>query len=177
MEINITGRNMDLDNSLKSYIYKRLSKLEKIYNRIYRCDVILEDGKVWKNAEIVFHLKRNSIVGKESTPDIYASIDGATDKVKKQLRRLNERLSSHRRKNVFDRINPFKKRKDVETREDIPVIKADRFADKPMHVEEAKLELENKDNEFIMFKNAETGQINVLYKRGDGKYGLVEPNL
>ncbi len=89
MDINITGRNFDLDDSLKSYIHKKLDKLERLYRRIYKCEVILEEEKTRKNVEIVLYLKRNRVIAKESSPDIYASIDSASGTIRKRLRRLS----------------------------------------------------------------------------------------
>ncbi|MFH1798534.1 MAG: ribosome-associated translation inhibitor RaiA [Candidatus Omnitrophota bacterium] len=97
MEIIITSRNMDLSNTLKRYVRKRLSKVKRLYKRIYRCEVILEEEKIRKNVEVVIHLKRNRIVAKESSLDVFTSIDETVDKVKTQLRRLNDRVLSVRK--------------------------------------------------------------------------------
>ncbi len=182
MDIKITGRNIDLDDALKTYINRRLEKIEKLYRRIYKCEVILEEEKIRKNAEIILHLRRNRIVAKESSPDIYASIDNASESVRKQLRRLNGRLQSKRRKAVLERfIRPVSRaragREAVPAGEEGRVFKSGAFADKPMLPEEAKLELELMGRNFIMFKNADTGEANVLYKRDDGNYGLIEPSF
>lgn len=182
MDINITGRNIDLDDSIKDYIHRRMDKLGKLYRRIYRCEVILEEEKERKNAEVILYLKRNRIIAKESSPDIYASIDNAAASIKKQVRRLNGRLGARRRKAMVNRIiNPmasFRGSKEMNVPEGSGrVISTNTFADKPMLPEEAKLELEVMDKNFIVFKNADTGAVNVLYKRGDGNYGLVEPTF
>jgi putative sigma-54 modulation protein len=182
MQIVITGRNLDLDDALKGYIHKRLDKLGRLYRRIYKCEVILEEGKVLKNAEVILYLKRNRVVAKESSPDLYASIDNAADKVKRQLRRLSDRLSTRRRKAMVGKImGPVARFARSERRavsgEQGDIIKMNTFADKPMLPEEAKLELELLGGNFIMFKNADTGEANVLYRRSDGKYGLVDPDF
>ncbi len=182
MDINITGRNIDLDNSLKEYINKRLAKIESLYKRIYRCEVILEEEKLRKNAEIILHLKRNRLVAKESSPDMYASIDNASDNIKKQLRRMRGKLSSRRRRDVLARImKPMARFKGQEgsiiAKGRGRLVKTNKFADKPMLPEEAKLELDVLGKDFIMFKNADTGEVNVVYKRGDGKYGIIEPSF
>jgi ribosome hibernation promoting factor len=109
MEIQITGRNVTLNNDLKKYIGKRLAKLEKIYPRISRGDVILEEEKNRHNSEVILYLKRSKLVAKESSVDTYASLDQAFDTLKKQLRRMNGRLRSKRRKVVMVRImKPFR---------------------------------------------------------------------
>lgn len=182
MDITITGRNLDLDDSLKRYIHKKLDKLERIYRRIYKCEVVLEEEKVRKNAEIILYLKRNRVVAKESSPDIYASIDNASETIRKQLRRLSGKLSSKRRKAMLSKImrpvSRFSAAEEIIISEERGrIIKANFFADKPMLPEEARMELDIIGKNFIMFKNADTSEVNVLYKRGDRNYGLIEPNF
>ena len=181
MEIAITGRNLNLNDSIKKYINKRISKVERMYKRIYKCEVVLEEVKAMTNVEIIVYLKSNKLIAKESTPDVYASIDNATGKINKQLRRLNGKLSSHRRKRVLDkfvRSMPFVKDEKIDyiVKEGI-IIKTDAFADKPMIPEEAKLELGISEKSFSMFKNADTGEVNVIYKKKNGNFGLIEPRF
>jgi putative sigma-54 modulation protein len=181
MDITITGRNVELTDFLKDYVYKRMSKFEQLYGRISMCEVILEKVKIRQEAEVILHLKRTRIVAKESSPDIYASIDNAAESVKKQLRRLRGRLQSKRRKAVIDKImgpvSLFRRPEENPFPAGGRIIRINSFADKPMLPDEAKAELKLTKNDFIMFKNADTGEANVLYKRGDGNYGLIEPNF
>ena len=181
MDVNITGRNLDLDAPLKKYIHKKLGKIERLYNRIYRCEIILEEEKSRKNAEVILHLKSSRVVAKESSLDMYASIDGASFKIKKQLKKLNGRLSSRRRKAVLNKImRPvpyFGNKEETAVPEEVEIIKMNAFADKPMLPGEARLELALTERNFIMFKNADTGEVNVLYKRNDGRCGLIEPDF
>jgi len=104
METSITSRNFELNDSLREYIHNRLDKLGRAYSRIYRFEVILEEEKIRKNVEIIVHLKRNRIIAKESSPEIYASVDSAVGRIKKQLRRLNDRLRSKRRRTMLKRF-------------------------------------------------------------------------
>ena len=182
MEVNITSRNLKMDNYLKGYIQRRLGKFEKAYSRIYRTEVILEEEKLRKNVEVIIYLKRNKVIAKESSPDIYASVDQAAESVKKQLRRLNGRVRSQRRKLVFKnvmepmrRLYPGAERAFSEEKQ--LIVKTDVFADKPLLPEEAKIELQTAKQNFLMFKNSETGENNVIYKRDDGNYGLIEPKF
>jgi putative sigma-54 modulation protein len=180
MQIIITARNFDISDTVKSYIEKKVRKLEKLYSRIYSCEVILEEEKERKNAEILLYLKRTKLVAKESSTDIYASIDSAIDKIKKQLRRYSDKISSKRKRAVLQRImNPIKRRPPGSSFTGAEgmssIVKTDTFADKPMLPEEAKLELEMSGMDFIMFRNADTGQSNVLYRRNSGNLGLIEP--
>jgi putative sigma-54 modulation protein len=182
MDITITGRNLDLDDSLKQYIHKKLDKLERVYRRIYKCEVILAEEKERKNVEIILYLKRVRVVAKESSLDIFASVDSSSDSIKKQLRRLNGRLSSRRRKAMITRFMKPVARFGASDEIEFPgpegeIIKTNTFANKPMLPDEAKLELDVLERTFIMFKNADTGEVNVIYKREDGNYGLIEPKF
>jgi len=104
MDCNITARNIELTSDIKKYIAKRLAKVERLYGRIYGCEVILEEEKIRKNVEIIVYLKRNKIIAKESTGDIFSSIDNASESIKKQLGRLSDKLKSQRRRNILGSI-------------------------------------------------------------------------
>ncbi|NQT32868.1 MAG: ribosome-associated translation inhibitor RaiA [Candidatus Omnitrophica bacterium] len=178
MNVTITGRNFDLDEPIKDYLNKKLERIERLYRRIYKCEVILTEEKQRQNAEVILYLKRNRVVGKESSPDMYASIDLAAEKVQKQLRKLHGRLSSKRRREVISRIvNPITRFRQPPLQGRGNIIKVNAFIDKPLLPEEAKLELELLDRDFIVFKNADTGETNVVYKRNDGNYGVIEPSF
>ena len=104
MEISITGRNIKLTPELKKYAESKLSRIERFYTRIDKCDVILEEEKIRHIAEVVVHLRTTRIVAKESSLDMYASIDNASDIIKKRLRRLRGKVFSKRRKAVLTRL-------------------------------------------------------------------------
>lgn len=95
---------MELNPGIKKYVYSRLGRIERFYSRIDKCDVILEESKERRIAEIVLSLRRTKIVVKESSTDMYASIDNASEVLKKQLRRLRGKVFSKRRKAVMDRF-------------------------------------------------------------------------
>lgn len=181
MHLTITSRHREADDKLKAYIHKRVGRLEKLYGRIYKCEVILNDEKLNKNVEIIMHLKSNRMVARENLGDVYASVDKAAENMKKQLRRLNDKVRSRRRKAVFKTIlgavPSFGMGKDTSGSGDAEIVSSNSFADKPMLPDEARLELNLSNMCFIMFKNADTGEPNVLYKRDDGKCGLIEPKF
>lgn len=178
MEVHIISRNYSLGDDLKQYIQKKLEKLSRFYSRIYRCEVILDEEKLNKKVEIILSLKRNRLIATEVSPDMHASFDTAMDNISKQLTRLHDKLFSSRRKMTLRNfiMGPVRKLKGGPKRGE-EIVKTDDYADKPMSPEEAKLELEATGAEFVMFKNADTGETNVLYKKGDGTYGLIEPKF
>ena len=180
MKIILTGRSFNLDERLKEYVCKKINRLGETYEGIYRCEAILEEEKIRKNAEIILHLKRKKLVVKESSDDIYGSVDAAVHKLKKQLRKLYGKISSKRRsKGILEKmVARFTgAENDASGDEKGKIVKMNAFADKPMLPEEAKLELKLMDKSFIMFKNASTGEANVLYRRSDGNHGLIEPDF
>jgi putative sigma-54 modulation protein len=183
MDVSITARNIDVDANVKKYIVKKLQKIEKLYRRIYKCEVILEEEKERKSVEIILFLKSTRMFAKNTSTDILESIDLASDKIKAQLRRLNDRVSSRRkRRSVLGRMlargSGFEDAMELpETQTYGDITKTDLFADKPMLPEEARLELENGGMDFIMFKNSDTGEVNVLYRRSGGGFGLIEPRF
>ncbi len=110
MEIIITGRNIDLDPDVKDTINRKVGKLGKYYPRLFKSDVILEEEKERKNTEIIISLRRNKIVAKGVASDFYASLDVAITSAKKQLRRLNNKAVSKKRRSVMKKImGPFGK--------------------------------------------------------------------
>jgi len=182
MEINITCRNFEADVPLKEYVRKKLGKLQKMYDRVYRTEIILDEEKERKNAEIILYLRRNRVIAKESSTDVYASVDQAVDSIKKQLRRLSGRVRSKRRKqmmkNIMRPVRMFYPSADISVPDEFQsIIKTNAFADKPMLPEEAKLDLEANEKSFLMFKNSDTGEHNVIYKKSNGNYGLIEPKF
>lgn len=182
MDIALTGRNLELDRDIKMYVRKRLKKAEKIYKRIYQCDVILEREKDHVNVEIIVYLKRNKLVAKETSQDVFTSIDMASHNMARQLRRLRGKLSARRRREVMKMISSpvaaFSGGSGTDELSGVgEIIEVDTFAEKPMLPEEAKEELNLKGWDFILFSNAETNQTNLLYRRKDGRFGLVEPRF
>ncbi|MBF0215597.1 MAG: ribosome-associated translation inhibitor RaiA [Candidatus Omnitrophica bacterium] len=104
MDVNITGRNVDLSNDEKRYMYKRLEKFDRIYSRISWAEVIVYEEKGMTTVEVIIQLKRNRIIAKETSPDLYATVDAAADNIKNQLKRLNGRVRSRRRLSVMKRL-------------------------------------------------------------------------
>jgi putative sigma-54 modulation protein len=179
MEVHIISRNYSMDDSIKQYIRKKLNKFSRFYSQIYSCEVILEEEKQNKKCEIVLALnKKHKVVATETSPDMHASFDNAVDNATKQLTRLHDKIFSSRRKLTLKNIimGPVMKIKGGD-RPDSEIVNVDTYADKPMSPEDAKLELKMTGAEFIMFKNADTGDTNVLYRKSDGNYGLVEPKF
>jgi putative sigma-54 modulation protein len=183
MEFKFVGQKVDLTDSLKQYAQKRVSKLEKYFPE--REDQEIE-ARVKMNiqaerqiAEIQINGNGNFFEGKAETPDLYASIDGAVEKLGRQLRSFHDRMTNHRKKNnekLNQKMASRVFRLDEEEQDDGEAVTIERqtFTAKPMSTEEAVLQMESRDFNFFVFTNHITEDINVVYKRDDGTYGLIE---
>ena len=177
MQIQITAKNINITEAIRNYTNKKLSKLDKYLNKPLDINVLLE---VQKNVHLVEILARGSGVilkGRESSEDLYASIDLAMDKIDRQLIKYKEKLKNKKflekdyeepfKLNVFD-VDSFD--------EDLPkVIITKSMPAKPMNVEEAVMQMDLLNKFFFVFKNANSSEINIVYKRDDGNIGLIEP--
>ena len=179
-EINIAirGSKMKVSDSLKEYVQEKIGRLTKYYDRIRAAEVQLmyQDNKSAEESQRVeITLSANGTIFRceESSISMYASIDIAAEKLERQLRRFKEKQYSKGR---------GAKAAPVEFDDDIPdqdpeIVKVKRFAVKPMSPSEATLQMEMLNHNFFVFLNPQSEQVNVIYKRGDGNYGLIEPEF
>ena len=171
MKVIITGRHLHLDDDMRSYAEEKIHKAETYFNRIIEAHMILSLEKHRRIAEITLSAKRAKFHAREETEDIYASIDGVMEKVDAQLRKYKEK--------VRDRKHQSKEEGFLaeEEPESVPlIVKVNKFAPKPMTVQDAVEQIIHSDYDFLMFSNSETDQVNVVYKRKDGNYGWLEPD-
>jgi putative sigma-54 modulation protein len=169
MNIIINCRQMDLTNNLREYAEDKISRFSKYLNNITEATVTLSVEKYRHKAEV--HLKVNgSIIQAESiTGEMYSSIDDVVEKLARQVRK-------HKGKTVTQRKGKGKTGPAHVSGETFPsIIKNKSYDIKPMSVEEAGMQMDLSDRSFFVFTNASSGDINVLYKRSDGNFGLIEP--
>ncbi len=169
MNIIINCRQMDLTRNLKDYAEEKIGKFKKYLTNITEATVTLSVEKYRHKAEV--HLKANgSLIQAESiTGEMYSSIDEVVEKLARQVKKHKEKTVSHRKNINKSSIVP-------ELTETTPtIIKSKSFDIKPMSVEEAAMQMDLLDKNFFIFTNASSGNINVLYKRNDGNFGLIEP--
>ncbi len=169
MNIIINCRHMDLTQNLRNYAEEKIGKFSKYLANITEATVTLSVEKYRHKAEV--HLKINgSLIKAESiTGEMYSSIDEVVEKLARQVRKHKEKIVSHRK-------NKNKSSTVAESAESPPaIIKNKSFDIKPMSVEEAAMQMDLLDKNFFIFINASSGNINVLYKRSDGNFGLIEP--
>jgi putative sigma-54 modulation protein len=178
VRLQVKGKNVELSPALKDYAQKKLGKLEKHLNDSARVELELAAERnpsigARQIAEATIWTKGPVLRARESSPDMKASIDMLVDKLERQASRLRakrRRGPSRNHGEAFDVRTPV-------DREEPMIVKTKQFAVKPMSPEEAVLQLELIGHDFFVFQNAETGDVNVLYRRRDGRYGLIEPQV
>jgi putative sigma-54 modulation protein len=190
MQLDISGRHMEITDALKSHVETRLDKLRGHFDRVIDAEVVLSVEKHRHVAEVTLHANGIRIHGKESSADMYSSVDAVVAKLEKQIRKYKDRVKRHNARKGAEPIAPEAPSFDVDEdlaeeeetgNKEIKVqnktILREKLPMKPMAIEEASLQLELAEEPFIVFSNVETQQVNVMYARGDGTYGLIEPQF
>lgn len=180
MKTQITGRHIDVSPSLKSYVTSRVSKLEKYIDGITDVHVTLSAEKYRQIAEINVHSRgKLYLSAKEASADLKTSVQQALEKIAGQAKKKQEKRTDRKRRTVkateaegtFALIAADGGPPDSPPR----IIESRRFLIKPLSVEEAVLAIEEQGSEFLVFCNAENDRTNVLYRRPDGNFGLIDP--
>ncbi len=172
MQITVIGRHMDVTDALKQYAVDKFGKLEKYLPKNIQVTVTLSVvKKVHHIAEAMLKTDGLLVQAHEETEEMYTSIDLLIEKLEKRIRKYKEKLVDHKQHQT--RTEPVAS---VHPDDRIPqIIRTKRFDLKPMHAEEAVMQMELLDKEFYVFSNAASGHITVIYRRKDGNVGLIEP--
>jgi putative sigma-54 modulation protein len=180
VRLQVKGKNVDVTDSLKDYALQKLGKLDKHLNDAARLELELHverNPSISQNqvAEATIWTKGPVLRARESSTDMKASIDLLVEKLERQARRYRDK---RRRGPGRGNHNNIAEGIPVVADEELPVIvKTKQFAIKPMTPEEAVLQLELIGHDFFVFQNADTSDVNVVYRRRDGNYGLIEPRM
>lgn len=182
MRVTVKGRNVQVTEPLKAYAEKKLQKLTKYFHNINEAEVTQSIQRNWHIVEVLVEGDGIFLRGEERSGDMYASIDAVVEKLEKQLERFKGKLTAHPRPTDMAAVEgtdaSLDELADEEAEEGLPtVVKTKRFGIKPMNAEEAAMQMELLNHDFFVFLNAETEQVNVLYRRKDGNYGLIEPEF
>lgn len=173
MKVIISGRNINISESLKETVQSKLEKLDKFFHKELEAQVTLSVEKNRHIIEVTIPVNGSILRAEESTDDMYSSIDRVVDKLIRQLRKQKNKLEN--RINKYETIRFENIRDEEEEEEEAKIVRTKRFAIKPMSSEEAVLQMELLGHSFYVFVDAETDDVNVVYKRKDGNYGLIEP--
>jgi putative sigma-54 modulation protein len=179
VRLQVKGKNVEVSDSLKDYARQKLGKLEKHLNDASRLELELQverNPSISENqvAEGTIWTKGPVLRARESSSDMKASIDLLVEKLERQARRYRDK---RRRGPGRNHDQPLAGRPVVAEEESPMIVKTKQFAVKPMSPEEAVLQLELVGHDFFVFLNGETNDVNVVYRRRDGNYGLIEPQV
>ena len=176
MQTSVTFKNIDSSDTLKSYVQDKLDRFDRFLDNPAEASVVLSVEKFRHMAEINIVGDRLTINGKEETEDMYSAIDMALDKMEKQIKKSKEKIRE-RRSTAKSRSKGLLEEEISGSDEESEIqIRTKNIEYKPMDVEEAAMQLDLTDNSFLVFTNARSDKVNVLYRRKDGHYGLIQPN-
>lgn len=173
MQLSVKGRNLEVTDAIRAYAEEKVQRMTRYLEHIVSGTVYLSVEKHQQIAEVTLRVRDLTIRAEESTDDLYSSIDLVTEKLERQILRYKERIAAHvGRSGIREEWEVAPAPPAVE---DLRVVKTKRFAVKPAEVDEAVLQMDLLGHNFYVFRNARTDEVNVVYRRRDGHYGLIEP--
>lgn len=178
MRYTITGRNIEITDGLKKAVEEKLHKLGKYFTEDTEAKITLSVQKEAHKIEVTIPTKQGLIRAEEVSEDMYVSIDKVEDIIERQIKKFKNKLVDRKQSGVsFSELFINEENSDVEEEDEIKIVKTKRFSIKPMDPEEACLQMELLAHDFYVFRNAISDEICVVYKRKDGKYGIIEPEV
>lgn len=178
MEITVTFRHTEPIESLKTYAEEKISKIKRYLYSPAEAHIVMTVEKFRHQVDVSLSVNGTLIKGFEETGDMYSAIDQVMDKIEKQVKRHLSKIRRHRSENLKseDRSASEDAEEAAAFAYEEPVIEVEKMIAKPMDPEEAAMQLNLSRQDFLVFRNANSREINVIYKRGDGNLGLIEPD-
>lgn len=170
MNILVNGRHLEITPALKAYAEEKIKKFERYLSNITEATVTMSVEKYSHKVEVLLKANGLMIQAEGVTGEIYSAIDEVVEKLDKQVKRYKEKLVAHRKGEGKNAELP-----PVAEAEAGRIIKTKRFDMKPMSPDEAAMQMDLIDKDFFVFANDISGSMNVIYRRNDGNYGLIEP--
>ncbi len=188
MNVSISGRHMEVTEAMRDHVESGLLKIREHFDRVIDVKVVLSVEKRRHMAEINLHANSLQINAKEESDDMYASIDSALQKIERQVTKHKGRIQRHQPRTQRESREVEEEAIEIAGGEDgsapggdgtdtRQVVHREKVPLKALSVEEAVLQLDLLEDSFLMFSNVETQQVNVMYSREDGTYGLIEPQF
>ena len=175
MQYIISGKNIDVTEGLKEAIYEKIGKLERYFTPETEVHVTLSVEKERQKIEITIPMKGNIVRAEQVSNDMYVSIDLVEEIIERQLRKYKNKLVDQQQ--TAASLSKAFVEEEIHDDDEIKIIRSKRFAMKPMDPEEACIQMELLGHNFFMFLNADTNEVNVVYKRKSNSYGLIEPEF
>ena len=184
MNFIISGKNIEVTPGLKETIEQKLGKLERYFTPETEIIVTLSVEKERQKIEVTIPVKGSIIRSEQTSSDMYVSIDLVEEIIERQLRKYKNKLvaRSQGHPTSFSTPSNFKKEffeseEDAPEDDEIRIVRTKKFGIKPMYPDDACIQMELLGHSFFVFSNAETDEVNVVYKRKDGSFGLIEPEF
>ncbi len=173
MKFTIRGKNIEVTDNLRKAVQDKLGKLERYFTSETEIMVTLSVEKERQKIEVTIPVKGNIIRSEQVSNDMYVSIDLVEEVIERQLRKYKEKLIDRHQEGGNFRKEYIEN--ETEPMEEVQIIRTKHFGMKPMYPEDACIQMELLGHDFFVFCNAETEEVNVVYKRKGGTYGLIEP--
>ncbi len=177
MQVSVNFKNLDPSDNLKSYIKDKLDRLDKLLDNPAIATVVLSVEKFRHIAEINIAGDRLNINSTEKTNNMYSAIDMLLDKVEKQIKKGKQKIRERRTGSKF-RTKGIESEENITTAYEEPLnqVSVENIEYKPMDVEEAIMQMSLIKDSFLVFTNSRTDKVNVIYRRRNGQYGLIQPS-
>ncbi len=173
----VRGKNIEITPSLREYVEKRVGKILKYFDKVEEITVLLTVSKGRHIVEVTVPVQGGVLLrGEEATMDMYTSIDLVVEKLERQIRKQKTKLERRFRGGGFkpEAVEPGPIPVPQDEEDEYTVVKTKRFIVKPMDVQEAIMQMNLLNHNFFVFRDAQTEEVDVVYRRTDGKYGLIE---
>lgn len=175
MRFIISGKNIDVTEGLRTAVEEKLGKLERYFTPETEVIVTLSVEKERQKIEVTIPVKGNIIRSEQVSNDMYVSVDLVEEVIERQLRKYKNKIVD--KKQEGSNFQKAFMEKDYEEEDEVKIIRTKRFGMKPMYPEDACVQMELLGHNFFVFRNAETEEVNVVYKRKGSTYGLIEPEF
>ena len=177
MRFTITGKNIEVTEGLRSAVEEKIGKLDKYFGSEIEAIVTLSVEKERQKIEVTIPIKGSIIRAEEVSNDMYVSIDLVEEVIERQLKKYKNKIIDSKQSAAHEFSSYYVDNDYVEDEPEIKIVRSKRFGVKPMSAEEACIQMELLQHNFYVFFNSDTEEVNVVYKRKNNTYGLIEPEL
>ncbi len=177
MKFIISGKNIDVTSGLRAAVEDKIGKLEKYFTPETEVHATLSVEKERQRIEVTIPIKGTIIRSEQVSNDMYVSIDLAAEVIERQLKKYKNKFRSDQQAGAASLRTDFVEKENHEDDDEIKIVRSKKFDIKPMYPEDACIQMELLGHDFFVFCNAETDEVNVVYKRKGNTYGLIEPEV
>ena len=177
MNFIISGKNIEVTPGLKDSVINKLGKLERYFTPDTEIIVTLSVEKDRQKIEVTIPVKGDIIRSEQTSTDMYVSIDLVEEVIERQLRKYKNKLIARHQEGGTFKQEFFEEEPAIDSNDEIQIVRTKKFGIKPMFPEDACVQMELLGHDFFVFSNAETEEVNVVYKRQNGTFGLIEPEF